>query len=218
MNELTISEKTMDSREIAELTEKRHDHVIRDIETQLDNHPKFGAVYLAGNNEERKCYKLPYRETMILISGYKVELRAKIIDRWIELEKQNFIKLPKTFSEALRLAADQAEIIEKQQAQITQSENRIKLLIHNEKTYTSTEIAKELGFKSATQLNKILEEKGIQYKVNKTWVLSAMYSGEGFESIKQEELENGSIVYNRHWTGKGRDFILNIFQLSEKEL
>jgi anti-repressor protein len=92
MDELIkIETKTMDSREIAELTGKRHDHVIRDIEEQLGklnlSLPKFGDTYKnKQNGQVYRCYKLPYRETMILISGYSVELRAKVIDRWMELE------------------------------------------------------------------------------------------------------------------------------------
>jgi anti-repressor protein len=108
-----VPQVLMDSREIAELTNKRHADVIRDIESQLSkigDERNFASVYKGGNGEERKNYLLPYRETMILISGYSVELRAKIVDRWMELESG--IKIPKTMAEALRLAADQAQRIE----------------------------------------------------------------------------------------------------------
>jgi len=43
--------------------------------------------------------------------------------------------------------------------------------MHVNKTYTITEIAKELRLKSAIELNKLLSEKGIQFKSNGTWVL-----------------------------------------------
>lgn len=89
------------------------------------------------------------------------------------------------------------------------AEERTNKLIHNNKTYTATEIAKELGFKSATAMNKDLEEKKIQYKVNGTWVLCSRYSELGYVDIKQTELENGRIIYNRRWTGAGRDFLIN---------
>lgn len=89
---------TMDSRQIAELTGKRHDHVMRDIEDQigrLGGLPRFGDTYLNPQNGQKyPCYKLPYRETMILVSGYSVELRAKVVDKWMELEKSARLALP----------------------------------------------------------------------------------------------------------------------------
>ncbi|UNE54367.1 Rha family transcriptional regulator [Bartonella machadoae] len=87
--------QTMSSREIAELCNKRHDHVMRDIKQMLEeiNAPKFGVVdfigsYVDAKGESRPCYHLPKRECLILVSGYSTALRAKIIDRWQELEKQ----------------------------------------------------------------------------------------------------------------------------------
>jgi len=81
---------TMSSLEIAGLTGKRHDHVLRDADKMLDelgvDRPKFGGVYLAGNGEERRCLNLPRRECLILVSGYSVRMRAAIIDRWQALE------------------------------------------------------------------------------------------------------------------------------------
>jgi len=125
-------------------------------------------------------------------------------------------ELPKTKLEKNLLIQQamilQQELIDELQAEKQQLENRVNLLIHDAKTFTSSELAKELNLRSARELNQVLKDKGIQYKVNSTWVLTAMYSNEGFESIKQEELENGKIIYNRHWTGKGRDFILNFLQ------
>lgn len=89
------------------------------------------------------------------------------------------------------------------------AEERASRLIHNRRTYTATEIAKELGFKSAREFNKDLENKKIQYKTNGTWVLSADYSDKDYVSIKQQELDNGTVIYNRRWTGLGREWLLN---------
>ena len=49
-----------------------------------------------------------------------------------------------------------------------EAEKKNAILMHVNKTYTMTEIAKELNLKSATELNKILAEKKVQYKVNDT--------------------------------------------------
>lgn len=84
--------------------------------------------------------------------------------------------------------------------------------MHVNKTYTITEIAKELGMKSAMQLNRILAEKKIQYQVNGTWLMYSNYSDCGYEEIKQEVLDSGKVIYHRRITQMGREFILDLFE------
>lgn len=91
------------------------------------------------------------------------------------------------------------------------AERKNAILMHVNKTYTVTEIAKELGLKSAIQLNKMLAEKKIQYQVNGTWVLCSQYSNLGYEEIKQEILDSGKVIYYRRITQIGREFILDLF-------
>lgn len=88
------------------------------------------------------------------------------------------------------------------------------ILMHVNKTYTMTEIAKEIGLKSANELNKILAEKKIQYKSNGTWVMYSDYSNLGYESIKQETLDSGRVIYYRRITQLGRKFILGLFDMA----
>jgi hypothetical protein len=97
VNEIaTFVEATMSSREIAELTGKEHRNVLADIRKMLADLGKaatdFSAVAkIAGPNNslrEIEIFNLPQRETLILVSGYSTELRARIIDRWKELESR----------------------------------------------------------------------------------------------------------------------------------
>lgn len=92
-----------------------------------------------------------------------------------------------------------------------EAERKNAILMHVNKTYTVTEIAKELGLRSATQLNRILAEKKIQYQVNSTWVMYSRYSDQGYEEIKQEVLDSGRVIYHRRITQMGREFILSLF-------
>ena len=96
------------------------------------------------------------------------------------------------------------------------AEQRNAVLMHVNKTYTMTEIAKELGLRSAIELNKMLSEMHIQYKVNNTWVMYSDYSNLGYEEIKQEVLDNGTVVYHRKITQAGREFIINLVQENKK--
>lgn len=86
---------TMSSREVAELCEKRHDHVLRDIEKMLQDigDPKFGASsfeaeYTTPQNKQAKEYRLPKDLTVTLITGYRADLRYKVVKRLEELEGQ----------------------------------------------------------------------------------------------------------------------------------
>jgi prophage antirepressor-like protein len=102
---------------------------------------------------------------------------------------------------------------EKKLRQEAESKNAI--LMHVNKTYTTTEIAKEIGMTSGNQLNNILCSLRVQYKQNKTYVLYSNYAGNGYDDIKQEVLDSGHVIYHRKWTQLGRAFILNL--LSKKQ-
>ena len=131
MYEITTINKigqTISSREISELTGKRHDHVLRDCDALNENYekmgfPKIGEGYYThpntGNQQHRE-YRLTKMQTFDLMTGYSAELRIKVNRRWAELEakEQAHQQIPRSFSEALRLAAEQAEKIEEQQKQL----------------------------------------------------------------------------------------------------
>ena len=100
--------------------------------------------------------------------------------------------------------------LKEERAARVEAERRNAILTHVNKTYTMTEIAKELNMKSATQLNRLLAEKKIQYHVNGTWVMYSKYSALGYEEIKQEVLDSGRVIYHRRITQMGREFILDL--------
>lgn len=112
--ELSIINKrlAMDSRDIAKQMHKQHRHVIRDIENMLqkispDLDTSFKSSYKDRYGRAQPCYKLPYRELLILLTGYSVELRTSVIDRWAFLERnyraerQKSIEVRNTFADEL---------------------------------------------------------------------------------------------------------------------
>lgn len=102
--------------------------------------------------------------------------------------------------------------LKEERAARVEAERKNAILMHVNKTYTITEIAKELGLKSAMQLNRILAEKKIQYQVNGTWLMYSNYSDCGYEEIKQEVLDSGKVIYHRRIAQMGREFILGLFE------
>lgn len=117
MEEIARKE-TMTSLEIAEVTGKRHDSVLRDIRNLLsqgvDAHNFVETSYTDKANRRQKCFTLTKKGCLILASGYDALLREKIINRWEELEiqvRKSEIIMP-NFSnpaEAARAWADQYE-------------------------------------------------------------------------------------------------------------
>lgn len=97
----------MSSLEIAELTGKRHDAILRDIRNLLRQgvsaHNFVETSYKDKSNRQSPCFELTKKGCLILASGYDAVLREKIIDRWeqLELEKRK-PQTPQTYLEALK--------------------------------------------------------------------------------------------------------------------
>lgn len=236
MNELQNKEvQTISSKEVATMMGREH----KEIMWMIDGNEKRGVVGIKPiieqsvelhfanyfiestyNDRGRKlrCYECTKMGCDMLankMTGEKgILFTAKYVKRFNEMEKllleQNtpsyMISDPIKRAEQWIKEQKEKQLIEEQKKLIEEKHDN---LVHNPKTYTTTEIAKELGFSSATALNKDLELKKIQYKVNGTWVLNAKFSKNDFVNIKQSELEGGRVIYNRRWTGKGRDWLVN---------
>jgi phage antirepressor YoqD-like protein len=86
------AEKTMSSREIAELTGKSHRNVTRDISVMCDDLEidcsNLSSDYIAGNGQVYREFNLNRELTDCLLTGYSANLRMAVIKRWRELEQQ----------------------------------------------------------------------------------------------------------------------------------
>lgn len=93
MTEIAIAnQKTMSSREIADLVEKRHDNVKRTIEALVNqgviSHPQIEDGAKSANGVVEKLFKLDKRASLIVVAQLCPEFTARIVDRWQELEQQ----------------------------------------------------------------------------------------------------------------------------------
>ncbi|EFM88778.1 Rha family transcriptional regulator [Actinobacillus pleuropneumoniae] len=185
MNQLlNISEQkssaiTMSSREIAVLIQKNHSDLCRSIGRLIEKqvikgyqptaytHPQNGQSYYE--------YHLAKRDCLIVVAQNCPEFTAAIVDRWQELENQQAVKLPQSFAEALRLAADleeekQALLLENQQqlAQIESMESYFRNGI------SAPQFAKGLNGVNSHQINEHLHQVRWLYKDAKNqWRVSS---------------------------------------------
>lgn len=136
-NELIPNQKGMTSLQIAEVTGKRHDAILRDIRNLLKQgvaaHNFVETSYTDKSNRQSPCFNLTPKGCLILASGYDAVLRERIINRleYLENEKK-VIKTPQTYLEALEaLVASEKEKeqlrieTEQQQKQIEQKDVKI---------------------------------------------------------------------------------------------
>lgn len=219
---LSVSEiQTMTSLQIAEITGKRHKDVleaIRNMEPAWEkiNGRKFPLVeYKDAKGEMRPMYQLNKTECLYVATKFNDEARAKLVIRWEELEKERMavgFMVPQTFSEALRLAAEQAERIEEQQKQIAEMSPKAEFFdtVADSKTAISIgELAKILGVKGYGRNNlfEFLRQNDVLDKNN---VPMQRYVDAGyFRVIEQHFMRNSepcvnikTLVYQR-----GVDFV-----------
>jgi hypothetical protein len=83
-------ERTMTSREIAELTGKRHKRVLRDIEVMLDELGldciDFAVALPDSHGRMKPSFHLPKRETLILLTRFPRPVNQRVIDQWEDWE------------------------------------------------------------------------------------------------------------------------------------
>ena len=158
----------MSSLEIANLTGKEHKNVMRDIRNLLDQgvaalNFELGQ-YKDANQQDRPCYNLTKKGCLILASGYDAKLREKIIDRWEQLETERQtggFQIPQSYSQALLLAAKQAEKIEQQQKQLQQQAPKVLFADSVSASHTSILIG---------DLAKILKQNGVEIGAKRLFV------------------------------------------------
>jgi phage antirepressor YoqD-like protein len=179
----------MSSRDIAELTEKRHDHVLVDIREMIvalhgeGGCPTFRGTYIhPQNGQTYPMFMLPKRETLILVSGYRVDLRAKIIDRWQELETQlagPSFKLPDFSNPAAAARAWADAIDEKKAAETIASQAKQQLAIAAPKVEAFDVIATSQGSMNMSDAAKVLQsgpKKLIMYMSCANWIFKRIKS------------------------------------------
>jgi len=212
----TAAEQTMSSREIADICEARHNDVIITIERLMNE----GVLRLArntarpyapdGGGRPTMVYDLTKRDTLIVVSGYSAVLRAKIIDRWIELENEAARgALPKTFADALRLAADQQDLIAAQAEQLAAAAPAVEFVgryVESTGLMTFRQVAKLLKVKEP-EFRHFLHAAKIMYPLNGEWTAHAQHIEAGRFVMRAGTAENTHAYNTAKFTAKGVDWV-----------
>ena len=205
-------ELRMTSLDIAELCGKPHNDILKAIRKM---EPAWEKVSLGkfsqssrkmiqpnGGVREYPCYELTKTETLYIATKFKDDMRAKLVLRWEELERE-------------RLGNRQQLALPSPQKILAMADNIVGegLRILNEEaedTLTATQVAKTFNM-TTLDFNAVLRDMGIQYRRHGRWNLSDDLQGRGYTaerthvsySLKGEK----KIHHYMTWTLEGLRFL-----------
>ena len=183
----TQSEQTMTSLEIAELTGKQHNHLMRDIRNmepawEKVQGSKFGLSSRTyqlpnGGTKEVPCYVLTKTECLYIATKFNDEARAKLVLRWEELE----------MADGRRQMADGRCLPSPQKILALADEiigEGLRLVNADaEDTLTATQVAKTFNM-DVRDFNAVLEDLGIQYRRGGHWNIAVELEGRGYTALR----------------------------------
>jgi Rha family phage regulatory protein len=243
MNDLTVFNHNgvpvTDSREVAGMVEKRHSDLLETIQG-YDRYLTNGifrsldffipSTYIDAKGEGRPCYLLTRKGCDMVankMTGEKgVLFTAMYVTKFEEMEKQ--LRVPQTFAEALRLAADREEEkerikAEKEQLLIESREKDKKLEFFRERQkldgmMRASEIAQYYGLK-AREFNRIMQEEKIIKRIDDNivgrehyYVITAKYADTKYCQVITDTLTNGKKIKTNVWLPESLEFIDSIME------
>ena len=210
-------ELRMSSLDIAELCGKQHNHVLRDIRSmepawEKVNGSKFGLIeYKDLRGRLKPCYSLTKTECLYIATKYNDEMRAKLVLRWEELERERLEQACLHKPKEIRLLATAKEVLHESEEIVGEQ-----LEIANEESegcFTVTEIAEVFNM-DAHDLNSFLVDMNIQRWAGGQYRLTPQYAELGLaaDRLSIGYSLKGKLKYNTYlvWTEKGRDFIMDL--------
>jgi anti-repressor protein len=221
MNELVFIENgqaVTDSLTVAEVFNKRHSDVMRDIEVQLKKLVEAGEYQFGRRNFAVSTYEAGTRNykkwnlsedaftivAMAYVTPEAMKFKVKFIEEFkkikTQLEKQ--FQVPATFAEALRLAADLQEENERNKPKVEAHDK----FISGDNHQKVGQVAKVLGI-GRNKLFAFLRAEKVFMTDNTPY---QQFIDRGYFVVKEKSIEMGSQVINKpqtYVTAKGVDYI-----------
>lgn len=217
-------QKMVSSRDVAKNFEKEHKDVLRAVENIKAQNCAltsmfFESTYTAGTGKAYPMYLMNRDGFSLLAMGFTgskaMEWKLKYIQAFNAMERK--LTTPEfddmILSRAVLIANKRLSSLQSMNIQLVQENAKLKpasdyahaVLMSDEKL-TVKQIAQNYGMTSQ-KFNSILEEMGIQYKVNKQWILYRKYQGKGYVVGVPFDIGNGKTKERTYWTRKGQAFL-----------
>lgn len=216
--------RTMSSREIADLTNSGHDNVLKTIRALMARgvvsgnetpyvHPQNGQTYSE--------FLLSYRDTMVVVSGYSVELRARIIDRWQKLEAQAAKPVELSTMDILQIAmeSEKARLLAVEQLAIAAPKAAfVDQYVEASGSMSFRQVAKLLSA-NERQFRQLLLDKGVMYYLGGVLTPYSQHQEAGRFEVKTGTSEtNGHAFSQARFTAKGVQWVAGLWAAYQIEV
>lgn len=245
MNEIILQNKNgrilVSSREVAENFGKRHTHILdtikgfeRDLSTAEFSALFVVSTYIASNGKENNEFLMNRDGFSLLCMGFTgkkaLEWKLKYIEAFNKMEEKlksgNYLteeeklKLQLFSKDASEVAYAHNRLVEIATAPYIEKANYHDEVLKKDGLITTTVVAKDLGFRSANKLNKVMNTNHIIFKNQSgTWCPYADYEWlieENYADYESYTNENSKPCLK--WTEKGRKWIVENYNTWVKNL
>ena len=229
-NENNNGEQRMTSLEIAELTGKPHNDVLKAIRKMEDGWRKVTqgnfslSTYQDATGRSLPCYSLTKTETLYIATKFNDEARARLVIRWQQLEedrrealewerwKARWSQIERPAGQRLLGCSDE-EVLD--EADDILGDELDKLNSRSDACYTPTELGKPFGLEGR-DLNSFLADQGIISWGHGQWQLTRQFANKGLTENRHVYIHGRDgrrrLVSRLVWTERGRDFVMNLIK------
>jgi len=200
--------RTMSTREIAELVNSTHDSVLKTTRRLIAEGIVSGNDTLYTHPQNSQQYPeilMDFRNSLVVASGYSSELRARVIDRWQELESGTQKPAELSRMDILRLAMESEEGRLKAEAALALAAPKVEMVdryMDATGTQTFRQVAKLLQAKEPA-FRAFLAARRILYQIGGTWAPYAEHIDAGRFVVKTGSADNGHAFSATRFTPKG---------------
>ena len=201
------------SRDVAACFGKRPADVLRDIDNLLKDMPDaklrsaifIESSYTDANGQDRRCIDMTRDGFMLLAMGFTgpkaIKFKLRYIEQFnameAELKRWSVPAIPQSFAEALRLAAQQAEELERRQAQIEEAKPVVaayhRIAASDEGAMCLTDAAKHLQVQPKKLFSWLNANRWIYRRVGgKHWIAFQDKIDAGYLEHKLDEVPDGN--------------------------
>lgn len=176
----------------------------------VDLHPQTVLI------PERDVYRLVMRSNMPAAERFEEWVVADVLP---SIRKSGEYAIPATMAEALRLAADQAEQIERQQAALAIAAPKVEFVdryVDGSGLKGFRQVCKLLNAKE-NAFRDFLEAKHVMYRLGGEWVPYAEHVDAGRFAVKTGQAGNGHNFNAAKFTAKGVQWVAGLWAVHQLE-